>query len=254
MLFSPTIGAAITAGYWFLRARCPACRTTGDVDLRMLDWHRGAAVTALTPRRRADPAGRMRRLPNSFACRSRALPRSITQSAAATGGSTSEAAGAEAAEHSAGMPRVLRWARALPSLRVLLLHRHLATVDEQAIAFSLALAAYSSVSQSRTTARLARRRQFFIHLVRDLKMRDYRRWAVHRGHLSGRHAHPPANVPARDKLPKGLHRPVRREGSLLFGGAKCRYWRSKASFYGNAAIGPLRAKRRALTLAHNHPG
>jgi len=44
MLFSPTIGAAITAGYWFLRARCPACRTTGDVDLRALDWHRGAAV------------------------------------------------------------------------------------------------------------------------------------------------------------------------------------------------------------------
>jgi hypothetical protein len=49
MLFSPTIGAAITAGYWFLRARCPACRTTGDVDLRKLDWRRGAAVTALTP-------------------------------------------------------------------------------------------------------------------------------------------------------------------------------------------------------------
>jgi hypothetical protein len=49
MLFSPTIGAAITAGYWFLRARCPACGTTGDVDLRSLDWHRGAAVTALTP-------------------------------------------------------------------------------------------------------------------------------------------------------------------------------------------------------------
>jgi hypothetical protein len=48
MLFSPTIGAAITAGYWFLRARCPACRTTGDVDLRTLDWHHGAAVTALT--------------------------------------------------------------------------------------------------------------------------------------------------------------------------------------------------------------
>jgi hypothetical protein len=48
MLFSPTIGADITAGYRFLRARCPACRTTGDVDLRALDWHRGAAVT-LTP-------------------------------------------------------------------------------------------------------------------------------------------------------------------------------------------------------------
>ena len=49
MLFSPTIEAAITAGYWFLWARCPACRTTGAVDLRRLDWHRGAAVTALIP-------------------------------------------------------------------------------------------------------------------------------------------------------------------------------------------------------------
>ena len=46
MLFSPTIGAAIAAGYWFLWARCPACRTIGDVDLRSLDWHHGAAVTA----------------------------------------------------------------------------------------------------------------------------------------------------------------------------------------------------------------
>lgn len=26
--------AAITAGYWFLHARCPASRTTGSVDLR----------------------------------------------------------------------------------------------------------------------------------------------------------------------------------------------------------------------------
>jgi hypothetical protein len=49
MLFSPTIEAAITAGYWFLWARCPACRTTGDIDLRALDWHRSAAVTALIP-------------------------------------------------------------------------------------------------------------------------------------------------------------------------------------------------------------
>jgi len=49
MLFSPTIGAAIMAGYWFLWVRCPACRTTGVVDLRTLDWHRGAAVTALIP-------------------------------------------------------------------------------------------------------------------------------------------------------------------------------------------------------------
>ena len=49
LLFALTNGAAIKAGYWFLRARCPACRTTGDVDLRTLDWYRGAAVTALTP-------------------------------------------------------------------------------------------------------------------------------------------------------------------------------------------------------------
>lgn len=49
MLFSPTIGAALAARYWFLWVRCPACRTTGDVDLRALDWHRGAAVTALIP-------------------------------------------------------------------------------------------------------------------------------------------------------------------------------------------------------------
>jgi hypothetical protein len=32
-----------------MRARCPACQITGDVDLRTLDWHRSAAVTALTP-------------------------------------------------------------------------------------------------------------------------------------------------------------------------------------------------------------
>jgi hypothetical protein len=57
MLFSPTICAAITAGYWILRARCPACRTTGDVDLRALDWQ---------PRRRRDgfhPDGVMSLLP-----------------------------------------------------------------------------------------------------------------------------------------------------------------------------------------------
>jgi hypothetical protein len=47
MLFSPTIGAAITAGYWFLRVRCPACRTTNAIDLRTLDRHRDAAVTSL---------------------------------------------------------------------------------------------------------------------------------------------------------------------------------------------------------------
>jgi hypothetical protein len=47
MLFSPTIGAAITAGYWFLWVRCPACRTINAIDLRTLDRHRDAAVTSL---------------------------------------------------------------------------------------------------------------------------------------------------------------------------------------------------------------
>src|SRR5260370_41276537 len=49
MLFSPTIGAAITAGYWFLWVRCPACRTTNAIDLRGLDRHRDAASTSLIP-------------------------------------------------------------------------------------------------------------------------------------------------------------------------------------------------------------
>src|SRR5437868_3273625 len=47
MLFSPTIGAAITAGYWFLWVRCPACRTTNAIDLRTLERHHDAAVTSL---------------------------------------------------------------------------------------------------------------------------------------------------------------------------------------------------------------
>jgi hypothetical protein len=49
MLFSPTIGAAITARYWFLWVRCPACRTINAIDLRTLDRHRDAAVTSLIP-------------------------------------------------------------------------------------------------------------------------------------------------------------------------------------------------------------
>ena len=49
MLFSPTIGAAITARRWFLWVRCPACRTVSAVDLRGLDRHPDAAVTSLIP-------------------------------------------------------------------------------------------------------------------------------------------------------------------------------------------------------------
>jgi len=37
MRFSPTIGAAIAARYWFLWIRCPACRTINAIDLRTLD-------------------------------------------------------------------------------------------------------------------------------------------------------------------------------------------------------------------------
>jgi hypothetical protein len=49
MLFSPTIGAAVAAGYWFLWVQCPACRTTSAVDLRTLDRHPEATVTSLIP-------------------------------------------------------------------------------------------------------------------------------------------------------------------------------------------------------------
>jgi hypothetical protein len=49
MLFSPTIGAAITAHYWYLWVCCPACRTINAIDLRTLDRHHDAAVTSLIP-------------------------------------------------------------------------------------------------------------------------------------------------------------------------------------------------------------
>jgi len=57
MLFSPTIGGAITAGFWFLWVRRPACRTINAVDLHTLDRHPDAAVSSLTPGRRRN-AGR----------------------------------------------------------------------------------------------------------------------------------------------------------------------------------------------------
>ena len=49
MLFSPTIGAAITARFWYLWVRCPACRTSQSIDLQTLDRHPDAAVTSLIP-------------------------------------------------------------------------------------------------------------------------------------------------------------------------------------------------------------
>ena len=106
------------------------------------------------------------------------------------------------------MPRVLRRVRALPSLRTLVLHRSLLTIDKQAIALSLALAAYGSVPQSRTTARLARRRQFFIHWVGliwvGLKTRALGGGQSTEGPDAS--THPTVNVRARNKLPKGLSR------------------------------------------------
>jgi hypothetical protein len=49
IIFSPTIGAAITARYWLLWVRCPACRTINAIDLRTLDRHHDVAVTSLIP-------------------------------------------------------------------------------------------------------------------------------------------------------------------------------------------------------------
>jgi hypothetical protein len=49
MIFSPTIGAAIRAGYWFVWARCPACRKINAIDLRTPDRHHDAAVSSLIP-------------------------------------------------------------------------------------------------------------------------------------------------------------------------------------------------------------
>ena len=74
MLFSPTIGAAITAHYWYLWVCCPACRTTNAIDLRTLDRHHDAAVMSLIPalscrscRRNAPFAELVRLSPTSIA-------------------------------------------------------------------------------------------------------------------------------------------------------------------------------------------
>jgi hypothetical protein len=43
LLFTPPIGAALTARHHFLWVYCPACRITRDIDLRKLDRHWDAA-------------------------------------------------------------------------------------------------------------------------------------------------------------------------------------------------------------------
>ena len=74
MLFSPTIGVAIAARYWFLWLRYPACRTINAVDLRTLDRHHDRPCPASFPLCPVGHVGRTRRLPNSCDCRGRASP------------------------------------------------------------------------------------------------------------------------------------------------------------------------------------
>jgi hypothetical protein len=49
MLASPLIGPAIAAGYPYLRAYCPGCRTERTIDLRRIGRHPFGAVTGLIP-------------------------------------------------------------------------------------------------------------------------------------------------------------------------------------------------------------
>jgi phage FluMu protein Com len=74
MLFSPTIGAAVRAGYWFLWVRCPACQTINAIDLRAVDRHPDAAVSSLIRRCRAGHADRMHHSPNWCGSREQASP------------------------------------------------------------------------------------------------------------------------------------------------------------------------------------
>ena len=80
MLFSPTIGAAIAARYWFLWVRCPACRTINAVDLRVKDRHGSAAVTSLVPALSAARVDQMRRSPNSCGSQGAASPAKCARS------------------------------------------------------------------------------------------------------------------------------------------------------------------------------
>jgi hypothetical protein len=80
MIFSPTIGAAITARFWFLWVRCPACRTIKAIDLRTLDRHRDAAVTSLIPALSCRSCRPNAPFPSSFGYRKRASPTKCARS------------------------------------------------------------------------------------------------------------------------------------------------------------------------------
>src|SRR5690348_15703528 len=72
MLFSPTISAAIAAGYWFLWVRCPACRTINACARSIVTTMRPSRVSfRRCPAARVD---RTRRLPNSCGYRAKASP------------------------------------------------------------------------------------------------------------------------------------------------------------------------------------
>src|SRR5215469_16233111 len=74
MIFSPTIGAVIRAGYWFMWVRRPACRSTSSIDMRTLDRHPDAAVTTSFRRYLAAHVDRTRRSLNWCGCRAKASP------------------------------------------------------------------------------------------------------------------------------------------------------------------------------------
>ncbi|MGC2076314.1 MAG: hypothetical protein WA728_09855 [Xanthobacteraceae bacterium] len=74
IIFPPTIGAAITARYWLLWVRCPACRTINAIDLWTLDRHHDVAVTSLIPALSCRSCRRTRRSQNSCAYHGPASP------------------------------------------------------------------------------------------------------------------------------------------------------------------------------------
>jgi len=48
MLFAPTVAAALSTRHHFVWVHCRGCRSVRDVDLRMINCDRAAAVTCLT--------------------------------------------------------------------------------------------------------------------------------------------------------------------------------------------------------------
>ena len=49
LLFSPTIRAALGAGYRWMTVACPGCRTCREIDLAATGRHPDAAVASLIP-------------------------------------------------------------------------------------------------------------------------------------------------------------------------------------------------------------